>query len=261
MLPWLSLHRFGPEPRSGTPLVLALHGLTGHGGRWRHLAETELTGTAVVAPDLPGHGDSDWDPPWGVDDAAAAIAGVLDELPEPSRLVVVGHSYGGAIALALAQRRRPDGLVLLDPAQGLDPAWARQVATESLASWDYPDAEAAKAAKRAEGWAEVPDDLLDEEIAAHLVPTPTGRVAWRVSAPAAATAWSEMARPFRLPPAGVPTRVVVAGRVAPPFVTADFLAACADRRPGAVAVHTVDTEHMVPFLAPELTGALVRELL
>ncbi|QRY61400.1 alpha/beta fold hydrolase [Gordonia sp. PDNC005] len=245
------------------PIVVALHGLTGHGKRWEFLANDDLHGVRMIAPDLIGHGFSSWEPPWAISDQVAALSAMLDEhVPAGRRAVVVAHSYGGAVAIRLAHAR-PDvvaGLVLLDPAQGLDPGTAREYAESSLAHWGYPDAEAAAAAKRMEGWENVPPHILDAEIAEHLVPTASGMV-WRVSAPGAAVAWSEMARPYMLPPAGLPTHVVVADRVQPAFVRSDFLAACASERGDSVTVHHVDTEHMVPFLAPDLAARLVRDLI
>lgn len=247
------------------PTVLALHGLTGHGLRWAPLADEHLPDLHVVAPDLLGHGHSPWRPPWSIDDHVAALSAFVDAtIPAGKRpLIVVAHSYGGALAIHLAHER-PDavgGLVLLDPAQGLDPGFALTVATDSLQNWDYPDAAAARAAKRSEGWAEVSDAILDAEIAAHLIDLPNGRVGWRVSAPMAATAWSEMSRPAVLPPAGVPTHIVVADRVDPPFVGSDFLTDCARDRGPEVEIHHADCGHMVPFDAPELTASLIRSLL
>ncbi|WP_143965673.1 alpha/beta hydrolase [Gordonia zhaorongruii] len=258
----LRTHIFGPEDARSH--VLALHGLTGHGGRWSGLAAEYLPDVRVVAPDLLGHGASPWEPPWGIADHVAAVSDVIDShiRPEDLPVVVLAHSYGAAVALALAEARPAavTGLVLLDPAQGLDPEFARAVSEASLAHWTYPDAAAAESAKRAEGWGQVSQDVLDEEIAEHLMPTTDGRVAWRVSAPATATAWSEMTRPFALPPAGVPTHVVVADRVDPPFVRPAFLEACARERADTVRVHHVDTEHMVPYLAPETSANLVLDL-
>ena len=63
-VPGLHAHMFGPE--NGPPLLL-LHGVTGTGTRFRRFAEEELPGVRVIAPDLRGHGDSTWDPPWHVD--------------------------------------------------------------------------------------------------------------------------------------------------------------------------------------------------
>lgn len=51
----LNTHLFGP---TDAPEVLALHGLTGHGRRWRNLAEQHLPDVRVIAPDLRGHGRS-----------------------------------------------------------------------------------------------------------------------------------------------------------------------------------------------------------
>ncbi|GAA3953644.1 alpha/beta hydrolase [Gordonia caeni] len=261
MISALHTHRFGP---AGAPTVLALHGLTGHGKRWGLLAQDHLPDLHVLAPDLLGHGHSPWTPPWSIDDHAAAVAAVVDREVHPAQrpLVVVAHSFGSAVALRLAHTR-PDlvkALVLLDPAHGLAPERAMAMAEASVAHWGYPDAEAARAAKCAEGWAAVPPEILSGELADHLVEH-DGGVAWRVSVPAAATAWSEMARPALLPPAGVPTRIVVADRVQPPFVGADYLARCAAERPDTVRVQHVDTEHMVPFLAPDTVAGLIREVL
>ncbi|EGD55244.1 alpha/beta hydrolase [Gordonia neofelifaecis] len=260
----LHTHLFGPDSFDA-PLVLAVHGLTGHGRRWERMAAEGLPGVRVIAPDLLGHGRSPWEPPWRVDDHADALADVLDRHAATADrpVVVIAHSFGCAVVLALAERRPADiaGLVLLDPAQALDPGRAGVIAEAAMANWGNVDADDAKAAKRMEGWGAVPADVLEEEVAEHLVPTADGRVAWRVSAPAAATAWSEMTRPFRLPPAAVPTHVVVADRVDPPFVGPEFLTACAVERPDTVTVHHVDTEHMIPFLAPELCAELVRSLL
>ncbi|MCM3896134.1 alpha/beta fold hydrolase [Gordonia sputi] len=254
------LHTYVFGPPDG-PAVVALHGLTGHGRRWEHFASSSIPEFRVIAPDLLGHGRSPWRPPWGLDDHVDAVATAVEtQLGADEPFVLVGHSFGGAIAVRLAARM-PDQvrrLILLDPAQGLDPVFALEVSTDSLDNWDYANADAARAAKLSEGWADVPTDDLDRELDEHLVDRPHGRVGWRISAPAAATAWSEMARPFVLPPRGVGTDVVVADRVDPPFVGRAFLDACAAERPG-VAVHHADCAHMVPFLEPDLCATLIRE--
>ncbi|MFT3661416.1 MAG: alpha/beta hydrolase [Gordonia sp. (in: high G+C Gram-positive bacteria)] len=257
----LHTHLFGPEDG---PTILAIHGLTGHGRRWGLLADGHLPGVRVVAPDLLGHGRSPWTPPWRIDDhAAGAAAAVETHVPEAARpVVVVAHSFGSAVALHLAHAR-PDlvrALILLDPAQGLPSDRALAMARGAAAHRGYPTADDARNAKRAEGWGAVPDDVLDRELADHLVTAETG-VDWRVCLPAAITAWSEMARPAVLPPVGMPTHVVVADRVQPPFVTPEFLARCAAERRDTVTVHHVDTEHMVPYLAPETVAALIRDVL
>ncbi|MFM9377357.1 alpha/beta fold hydrolase [Gordonia sp. VNK21] len=254
----LHTHLFGPDDG---PAVLALHGLTGHGRRWESLQREQLPQARVIAPDLLGHGRSPWTPPWGLADHAAAVGQVLDAQSRPDEpVVIVAHSFGALVALTLAHDRpdRIDALVLLDPAQGLDPEHAGAMAEATVAHWGYPDPAAAAAAKRAEGWGAVPEAVLAAEIDEHLVAGPD-RHMWRVCVPATSVAWSEMARPPLLPPAGVPTDIVVADRVQPPFLSADFLSAAAQLP--SVRVHHVDTEHMVPLLAPERCGELVRAAL
>ncbi|GAA3032027.1 lipase LipV [Gordonia defluvii] len=256
----LHVETYGPDS-SGAPLVLALHGLTGHGRRWSRLA-ADLPGHRIVAPDLLGHGESSWEPPWSYDAHLRALDAVVGTFDAP--FTVVGHSFGGALAIRLAQRHpgRANALVLLDPAQGLDPRRALDVATAGMAHWTYGSAAAARAAKCAEGWAAVPAEILDEEIGIHLRPSeqiglPAGRFGWRVSQPATATAWSEMAAGLELPPPGLPTDVVVADRVDPPLVGAAFLDACRTERADSVCIHHADCEHMVPFLEPGLVARLV----
>jgi pimeloyl-ACP methyl ester carboxylesterase len=69
------------------------------------------------ALDLPGHGDSDWAP--DADYTRARVAGDIATLIEQldlSSLVIVGHSFGGAIAALLAARLpdRVRALVMVD---------------------------------------------------------------------------------------------------------------------------------------------------
>jgi len=86
--------------------LVLLHGLgaTGDvwGGWWPLLARRWPGGW--VAPDLPGHGGSPPLAAYTFDDFAAAVAGVV---PPSARVVVLGHSLGGVVGLALASGRFP----------------------------------------------------------------------------------------------------------------------------------------------------------
>ena len=57
-----------------------------------------------VAPDLPGHGGSPPLAAYTFDGLAAAVAGIVQP---SSRIVVLGHSLGGVVGLALASGRFP----------------------------------------------------------------------------------------------------------------------------------------------------------
>lgn len=249
----LHVHRYGP---AGPAQVLAIHGLTGHGPRWQTLATRHLPEYAMVAPDLIGHGRSSWAAPWSIDSNVAALAALLER---PT--VVVGHSFGGAVALNLAAAR-PDlvsRMVLLDPAVGLDGEWMRQIADDMFASPDYTDRAEARAEKANGSWGEVESAELDRELDEHLIDLPSGRVGWRISIPAMMAYWSELARPVTLPPKGIPTTLVRAARTRPPYATDDIVTTLAQRLGADFALLEWDCDHMVAQARPAETAALIRE--
>jgi len=249
----LHVHRYGP---TGPVQVLAIHGLTGHGKRWQTLATEHLSGVAVAAPDLLGHGSSSWAAPWTIDANAAALAELLD-----SPTVVVGHSFGGAVALQLAASR-PDlvsALVLLDPAVGLNGEWMRDIANDMLASPDYTDRAEARSEKANGSWADVDADELDRELDDHLIEWPHGRVGWRISIPAMMSYWSELARPITLPPNTVPTTLIRASRTSPPYVTDELITGLASDR--EFELLDLDCDHMVSQALPAETAAVIRKAL
>ncbi|MGD0220384.1 MAG: alpha/beta hydrolase [Acidimicrobiales bacterium] len=106
---------FGESFGTATPWVLALHGW----GR-SHADFTAMLGPLAgeeaidaIAVDLPGFGASAApDSAWGATEYASFIRPVLDEMA--GRVVIVGHSFGGRIAIELAVLAgdRTAGLVL-----------------------------------------------------------------------------------------------------------------------------------------------------
>ena len=252
------MHRYGPPD----PVrILAIHGLTGHGQRWQHLAGY-LPEIAIAAPDLLGHGRSSWAAPWTIDANVAALAALLDgEADTP--VLVIGHSFGGALAMQLAAAHpgRVAALLLLDPAVGLDGAWMRDIAEAMLSSPDYPDTEEARMEKVTGSWSDVDPALLDAEIGEHLVKLPSGRYGWRVSLPAMMSYWSELARDAVLPPAGTTTTLVRAKRTSPPYVSDHLIAGLQRRLESDFRLLDFDCNHMVPYAKPDEVAELTRELL
>ena len=108
---------FTRESGSG-PTVLCMHANASSSSQWRGLTELLAPHFRVVAADGLGAGRS---PPWpdrpGVRlaDEVALLAPVLAQAGE--RFHVVGHSYGGAMAIkvALAMPERIASLVLFEP--------------------------------------------------------------------------------------------------------------------------------------------------
>ena len=96
----------GDATSSGTP-VLLLHGVPETSSVWREIAPALAVGRRVLAPDLPGLGGSAYTGPYDVPSVVGQLVALLDaELPG-QRVDVVGHDWGGSVALGLAGMR-PD---------------------------------------------------------------------------------------------------------------------------------------------------------
>ncbi|MBB2973652.1 acetoin dehydrogenase dihydrolipoyllysine-residue acetyltransferase subunit [Mesorhizobium sp. RMAD-H1] len=105
---------------SAVPLVL-IHGFGADLNSWRPLFAGVQVDSPVLAVDLPGHGHSTRDVPENLD----AVAEQVERTLEANRIgpfVLAGHSFGGAVAAALAARGNADvrALALIAPA-GLGP--------------------------------------------------------------------------------------------------------------------------------------------
>jgi len=106
----------------GARPLLLVHGVTSSGDTWWRIGPAlAAAGRRVVAPDLPGHGETGG---WRgrhrfretAEDLVAFARAAGIERPD---LQVIGHSWGGLVSAALpAAGLRPARLVLMDP-----PAW------------------------------------------------------------------------------------------------------------------------------------------
>ncbi|SIS05270.1 alpha/beta fold hydrolase [Williamsia sterculiae] len=251
----LNVEYFGPESGSR---VLAIHGVTGHGKRWSALASEQLPDHRVIAPDLLGHGFSPWNPPWSIGAQVDALRELLHEIgPEP--VIVVGHSFGGALGLHLAAREpdRVRSLVLLDPAIGIDPEMARTAADDTIDHWYYDSVADARADKLNGAWSEAGEAAVEAEIVEHLITDHRGRLGWRVSPAAVVTTFSELAAPWVIPPPSVPVWLVQATRVQPPYVRPELVRGLSERSQFTYLAE--DCDHMVPQALPELVGRLIRD--
>jgi pimeloyl-ACP methyl ester carboxylesterase len=99
---------------SGAPLLL-LHGITSSArGWWRVAPELVALGYHVYALDMPGHGQSQLVDAHRIDQIASRIGDVLDTL-QLAKPAVIGHSWGGAVALELAASIAVARVALVDP--------------------------------------------------------------------------------------------------------------------------------------------------
>jgi pimeloyl-ACP methyl ester carboxylesterase len=168
-----------------------VHGFLDMAYTWHEIGDRLATRAHVIAPDLRGHGDSDWV-------GAGGYYHFFDYLPDldevieryaRKRLVVVGHSMGGSVCTYWAGMR-PERLSALALLEGLGPpdqtqsdlpartaqwigAW-RRVRTEEKGMATLADA-AARLRKY--------DPMLREELSLRLAAAGTrdagGRLVWK----------------------------------------------------------------------------------
>jgi pimeloyl-ACP methyl ester carboxylesterase len=107
---------------AGRPALVLIHGGRDHCRNWDWTAAALRENWHVVAPDLRGHGDSQWSP-----DGSYTMAGYIYDLAQlihQQRLApvtIVAHSLGGNIALRYAGIY-PDTVARLVAIEGLGPS-------------------------------------------------------------------------------------------------------------------------------------------
>ena len=95
----LSGHEFWYLDSGDGPAVMFIHGLTSSHRNWVHLVQKLDTDHRVVAPDLFGHGASDkLMGDYSLGAHAATLRDLLDRL-DIDQVTLVGHSFGGGIAM------------------------------------------------------------------------------------------------------------------------------------------------------------------
>jgi pimeloyl-ACP methyl ester carboxylesterase len=129
-----------PHPTSRTTIVL-VHGFLDLAWGWKWVAQELARHYHVVAPDLRGHGDTDWIGPGGYYHFFDYLPD-LDEVIRRTardRLIIAGHSMGGSVVSYWAGSRaghagtkQPAALALLE---GLGPPEGPDTAATRLGSW------------------------------------------------------------------------------------------------------------------------------
>jgi lipase len=192
----LQLHEWG-DP--GAPPVVCVHGVNAHGRRFRRLAEERLAQRfRVLAPDLRGHGGSEWEPPWTIATHVHDLLETVDDAGVRSA-AWIGHSFGGRLVLELAAHDpgRIERAVLLDPAIQLLPHVGFDFAERERAERAYDQPEDA-IAERLDSGARTPRAFLEEENREHLVQHADGKFRFRYCQAAVVSMYGELCTP---PPA------------------------------------------------------------
>lgn len=240
----------------GKPLLL-LHAFPLDRGMWRPQLAVLGEVARVIAPDMPGFGESPA-APFTIEGVADLVAEFLTEL-KVGKAVVCGLSMGGYVAMALA-RRHPDrlgGLVLANTRAGVDDSQAKAARGKSIETVKEKGA-----AALFEGMlAKVVSDSTRAE--KPQVVEALKEVAGRQSPQSVAAALAALRdRPDAnagLKSIGVPT-LVIAGEhdaVTPPLSAANLSA----QIPGSKLVHVPGAGHLSNAENPAAFNAAVREFL
>jgi pimeloyl-ACP methyl ester carboxylesterase len=113
----VSIHGHDVSYRGGGsgPVVVLIHGMAGSSVTWEAVMPELTRHHTVIAPDLPGHGDSD--KPRGDYSLGAHASSIRDLLLAlgHERATIVGQSFGGGVAMQLAYQypERCERLVLV----------------------------------------------------------------------------------------------------------------------------------------------------
>ena len=197
--------------------IVCIHGLTQHAGVYSQLGEQQAAhGQAVLAVSLRGHGGSGVNPPWSL---GTHVDDVLETIREAGieRATIVGHSFGGIVAAALAAKapREVDALALLETPGRLPPQHALRAIEIERLDWSFATIEGAiEAMMSGDVMTRPPRDVVTAFVKDDVRRGPDGRYRFRFSRGASVVAWNEMTMQ---PPeiANLPTLLV---RAASPLV-------------------------------------------
>ncbi len=131
---------FSRGGEASSPAVLLLHGTPNSSRMFRELVPALARSAYVIAPDLPGHGESDVLPAVSFSAIGQAISELLDYLEIGPRFIYL-HDWGAPAGLQIAMEA-PElvlGLIVQNAnahQTGWGPGWAA-----TRAYWSQPDAE------------------------------------------------------------------------------------------------------------------------
>lgn len=120
------------------PPMLLIHGGRDHARNWDWVAQKLRDEYHILAPDLRGHGDSEWSRggQYGLIDYVLDIAQLLDQL-QLFPIIIIGHSLGGAISCQYSGIY-PERVKHLIAIEGLGPPPAnmqRRPAYQRMQTW------------------------------------------------------------------------------------------------------------------------------
>jgi pimeloyl-ACP methyl ester carboxylesterase len=138
---WIHGQRVCYRRGGAGPVLLLLHGIGDSSCNWVPVMRLLQRSCTVLAPDLPGHGNSS-NPlgDYSLGSHASSMRDLLDLL-SIERVTVVGQSFGGGVAMQFAYQfpSRCERLVLVDAGGlGREVSWILRLATVPAAEYVMP---------------------------------------------------------------------------------------------------------------------------
>ena len=126
-------------------VVLLIHGTGAHKKWWDPIAPLINNKYTIIAPDLPGMGESEHRSKYNFKGFAEALIEILKKekfLKENKKIILIGHSLGGHIAgyIATEMPNYVDGLIMIDsPIRPPDYDYNKHISTGPLRKIKYYD--------------------------------------------------------------------------------------------------------------------------
>jgi lipase len=181
------------------PPLVCIHGVGGNRGNFRHVAEDRWgKHFRVIAPDLRGHGDSGFEPPWTHETYVDDIIETLDDLGV-DKARFVGHSFGGRLMLELIARfpERVERAAVTEPVIQISPELALHRAEQERLGGTWESLESFAASRENTG--DIDTERYLEDMAHHFETLDDGRVRRRTCQSALVAIFSEFAKPASPP--------------------------------------------------------------
>jgi len=121
------------------PIVVCVHGMTSSRKAWVRLAQRLSSGFRVVAYDQRGHGDAaNVRGPMRLDRHVADLRAVLKTVGTDAA-ALLGHSWGGAVAILAGRDSVARGIVAIDPMLKVPPGvWDREYLDDARSLFALP---------------------------------------------------------------------------------------------------------------------------
>jgi pimeloyl-ACP methyl ester carboxylesterase len=234
--------------------LVFLHYWAGSGREWHAVAADLGVDCQCLAPDLGGFGDAP--PPAGgysVDAYVSEVEALISQR-QLTDYVVVGHSMGGKIALALAARQPAGlrGLALLSPSPPTPEPMTEEERRQSRQAYGDPDAAEQTFDKITAR--PLSDELQQQVLADNLRSSQEAWNAWLLQG-------SKEDLCARMPKVQVPVCLIVgtADAVLPPQVHQRELLPCL---PASTTLHLIEgAGHLLPLEAPGEVVQLLRQFM